>query len=378
MKIEEFISGVYKQQYQYKSFSPTPVNQEWTWEDPVINTLLEKATQEISELNAFSYIVPNIDMFISMHITKEANTSSRIEGTQTNMEDAIKDIDQIAPEKRDDWQEVQNYIEAMNYALKELEKLPISSRLITQTHNLLLQSVRGQNKGPGEFRRSQNWIGGTSINSAVFIPPIHEEVESLMGDLENFLHNENIHVPYLIRIAIAHYQFETIHPFQDGNGRIGRLLITLYLVNKGFLNKPSLYLSDYLEKNKGAYYDALTTVRSSHNLAHWIKFFLTAIIATAEKGKSTFQQLLELKNQTDQTIIQLGQRAEKARILINRLYKRPAITVNGARSILNLKSHQAANSLIKELEKQNILIEVTNQKRNKIYVFERYLALFRD
>lgn len=377
MKIEKFTSGVYKQQYQYKSFSPTLINQQWIWEDPLINTLLEKATQEISELNAFSYIVPNIDLFIAMHIAKEANTSSRIEGTQTNMEDAIKDFEQIAPEKRDDWHEVQNYIKATNYALDELKDLPISSRLIKKTHHLLMQSVRGQHKGPGDFRRSQNWIGGTNITNAVFIPPHHDEVEELMGDIESFLHNPNIHVPHLIRIAIAHYQFETVHPFQDGNGRIGRLLITLYLVSEKFLNKPSLYLSDYLEKNKGAYYDALTVVRSSNNLAHWIKFFLTAVIETAEKGKKTFQDILELKNETDRVVARMGQRAEKAQAVINRLYERPIITINAVKDMFGV-SHQTASKLLKELENQKLITEITNRKKNKSYVFHGYLNLFND
>src|SRR6185369_5624766 len=233
MKMEEFSSGVFKQQYQYKSFSPTPVNQVWTWEEPKVNTLLEKATQALSALNAYSLIVPNVDLFIQMHIMNEANKSSRIEGTQTEMDEALMDVEQIDPEKRDDWQEVQNYVQAMNHALTTLEKLPLSNRLLKETHATLLQGVRGERKTPGEFRTSQNWIGGLSLQDAVFIPPHQNEVDDLMTDLEKFWHNDEIEVPHLIRIAISHYQFETIHPFLDGNGRIGRLLITLYLVSHG-------------------------------------------------------------------------------------------------------------------------------------------------
>ncbi len=264
MKMEEFRSGVFRQQYQYKSFSTSLVNQVWTWEEPKVNTLLEKATQALSALNAFSLIVPNVDLFIQMHIMKEANTSSRIEGTQTEMDEALMDVEQINPEKRNDWQEVQNYVQAMNQALAALEKLPLSNRLLKDTHAILLQGVRGERKTPGEFRTSQNWIGGSSLQDAVFIPPHQNEVDELMADLEKFWHNDEIYVPHLIRIAISHYQFETIHPFLDGNGRIGRLLITLYLVSHGMLHKPSLYLSDYFEKHKGAYYDALTTARASN------------------------------------------------------------------------------------------------------------------
>ncbi|MCU7940969.1 MAG: Fic family protein [gamma proteobacterium symbiont of Bathyaustriella thionipta] len=257
MKFETFKSGNWIQQYQYKSFSPIKVNQEWSWESPQINTLLERASRALAELDAFTLIVPDVDLFIQMHITKEANTSSRIEGTQTQIEEAVLDSDQLSPEKHDDWQEVQNYVQAMNEAMEALQELPLSNRLLKQTHAILMQGVRGENKSPGEFRVSQNWIGGSSLTDASYIPPHHNEVIELMSDLELFWHNDNIYVPELIRIAISHYQFETIHPFLDGNGRVGRLLITLYLVSKELLRKPSLYLSDFFERNKGSYYDAL-------------------------------------------------------------------------------------------------------------------------
>lgn len=261
MRLEDFQAGVFKQRYQHRSFSPALVNHAWTWADPKINTLLEQATQALGELNAFSLIVPDVDLFIRMHIIKEANTSSRIEGTQTEMGEDLLQKEQVAPEKRDDWQEVQNYVQAMNQAIAELERRPLSNRLLNQTHATLMADVRGEHKMPGEFRSSQNWIGGASLQDAVFIPPHEDEVADLMGDLEKFWHNENIDVPHLVRIAISHYQFATIHPYLDGNGRVGRLLITLYLVDKGLLSKPSLYLSDHLEKNKVAYYDALSPTR---------------------------------------------------------------------------------------------------------------------
>lgn len=375
MKMEQFSSGVFKQQYQYKSFSPTLVNQVWTWEEPKVNTLLEKATQALSALNAYSLIVPNVDLFIQMHIMKEASQSSRIEGTQTEMDEALMDVEQIDPEKRDDWQEVQNYVQAMNHALATLDKLPLSNRLLKETHAILLQGVRGERKTPGDFRASQNWIGGSSLQDAVFIPPHQNEVDELMADLEKFWHNDEIDVPHLIRIAISHYQFETIHPFLDGNGRIGRLLITLYLVSHGMLHKPSLYLSDYFEKHKGAYYDALTTVRSSNNLLHWIKFFLMAVITTAEKGQDTFRNILALKNEVDGQIVSLGRRAENARNLLLRLYQKPVINANSVSKILDL-TPRAANALIKDMESIGILKETTGFKRNRLFMFEKYLHLF--
>lgn len=377
IKFEEFSAGQWVQQYQYKSFAPTLINREWLWQDPVINTLLEKASRALAELDAFTLIVPDVDLFIQMHITKEANTSSRIEGTQTQMDEAVMEAAQLAPEKRDDWTEVRNYVQAINDAIAELETLPLSNRLLKHTHEILMQGVRGENKTPGEFRISQNWIGGSGLNDAAFVPPHQDLVLDLMSDLEQFWHNENINVPQLIRIALSHYQFETIHPFLDGNGRIGRLLITLYLVDKGLLRKPSLYLSDFFERNRSSYYDALTRVRESNDLIHWVKFFLSAVIETASKGKETFQSILLLRQEMDTLIFGYGQRADNARILLKRLYSRPSISANDAAELLGV-SHQAASTLLKKLTEDKVLNEVTGYQRNRVFFFSRYLALFTD
>lgn len=375
MNVEGFVSGKWKKQFQYESFSPVPVNVEWTWNDPRINTLLEKATRSIGELNAYSLMVPNVDLFIHMHVVKEANTSSRIEGTQTEIDEAIRPAELVSPERRDDWQEVQNYVEAMNKAIQNLEKLPLSNRLLRDTHEILMQGVRGKDKLPGEFRRSQNWIGGSGPSDAVFVPPHHDELPDLMSDLEKFLHNDEINVPDLIRIAIAHYQFETIHPFCDGNGRIGRLLITLYLCGKGILKKPTLYLSAHLEKLKGQYYDALTTVRHSNDLGHWIRFFLTAVYETAEKGRGTFEEILKLRNEVEQSTLALGKRAENARTLLAHLYQRPLVTANELAKLLDT-THQTASALIHEFEGLGILEPSVKIGRSQAYMFKRYIQLF--
>ena len=377
MKFESFKSGSWKQQYQYKSFLPTLINQEWSWDDPRINVMLEKATKALGELNAFTLIVPDVDLFIHMHVDKEANTSSRIEGTRTAMDEAVLDEAAILPERRDDWREVRNYVHAMNIAIEELQRLPLSMRLLRKTHEILLSGARGGRKAPGGFRRSQNWIGGDSLSDAAFIPPHHDDLPGLLTELEAFLHNDNIHVPHLVRCALSHYQFETIHPFLDGNGRIGRLLITLYLVSHGLLNKPSLYLSAHLERHRGAYYDALTRVRESNDIGHWIRFFLQAVMETANNGKQTFQRILALRQEVDAQIMTLGRRAENGHLLLRHLYQEPAVTVNQESELLGVQYH-AANQLVSALVDVGILQEETGWQRNRLFVFRRYLNVFID
>lgn len=375
MKFETFKAGVWQQQFQYKSFQPVKINETWTWEEPAINTLLEQATRALGELNAFSLIVPDIDLFIVMHVVKEAQSSSRIEGTQTGIDEALLSEELIQPEKRDDWREVRNYIDAMNAAVKELEKLPLSNRLLKETHAILLRGVRGEHKQPGEFRVSQNWVGGSSLADAAYIPPHHSEVSELMSDLEKFWHNDEISVPHLIRIAISHYQFETVHPFLDGNGRIGRLLITLYLVSKGLLAKPSLYLSEFFERNRASYYDALMGVRASDDIVHWVKFFLNGVAEIAVKGRDTFQKILALRTELDEKLASMGRRGTNARHLLNLLYKQPFLSGKEIVQQLNI-SPPTANGLVALFEKEGILKEMTGYQRNRVFAFERYLRLF--
>jgi len=375
MELKDFIAGHYKEQYKYHSFSPEKINHTFTWNDASINVLLEEANILLGQLNAYTLIVPNVDLFVQMHITKEANTSSRIEGTQTQIDEALMERESIDPERRDDWEEVQNYIKAMREAIESLEVLPISKRLIKQTHRQLLSGVRGEKKQPGAFRISQNWIGGSNINNAFYIPPHQDEVEELMSDLESFIHNDTLNVPHLIKLAIMHYQFETIHPFLDGNGRIGRLLITLYLVSNGLLQHPSLYLSDFFERNKGAYYDALTVVRASNDLVHWVKFFLTAVIETSKNSIETFNGILKLKSDIDIKLFDFGKKAQNAQKVVEYLYGHPVINVKICMGILEV-SAKTARALLKDFEEKGILVEFTGFQRNQNFVFEEYLELF--
>jgi len=374
--MKQFKSGQYINQGTYKSFQPNLINRKWTIGSMEIINLLSKADRSLGKLDMFSEYVPNIDLFISMHVVKEATKSSKIEGTKTQIEEALLEKEEIINEKRDDWEEVQNYILALNEAVKSLETLPFSSRLIKNAHSNLLKGVRGEHKQPGEFRRSQNWIGGASINDAVFVPPIHNTVNELMGDLEKFTHDTNFAFPDLLKIALIHYQFETIHPFLDGNGRVGRLMITLYLVEKGILKKPILYLSDFFEKNRTLYYDNLMRTRKNNDLEQWFKFFLVGIIETAENGIKTFDQILKLQKDTDDKLQTLGSKLPNGKIVVNSLYHKPIINAQKILEITNI-SLPSVYKLIAELEKLNIIKESTGGKRSKLYVFEDYLNLFK-
>ncbi|MFP4369697.1 MAG: Fic family protein [Candidatus Kapaibacterium sp.] len=378
MRLNKYSAGKQiKDHTGYTYFYPTYINDDWKWEDQGVNSLLEKAAIKLGELNSFSKLVPNIDLFIQLHVTKEAVVSSRIEGTQTRMDEAILDEEDILPERKQDWQEVNNYIKALHQAIDDLEILPISSRLIKKTHQILLDSVRGEHKNPGEFRTSQNWIGGSSLADAIFIPPHQMYVNDFMSDLENFLHNDDIQIPALIKIALVHYQFETIHPFLDGNGRIGRLLITLFLVDKKILSKPLLYLSEFFEKNKSLYYDNLTFVRTKNDMKQWLKYFLVGVAETADNATKTLSGILELKTRMEFNInTNFGKRAHNAHTLLNHLFRKPVVTVNQVTNLTN-STYKTANDLVSEFVNAGIIKELTGQTRNRMFIFDDYLKLFK-
>ena len=377
MELLAYQAGRLEAQLEYRSFLPEPINHGWTISDPQVLQLLGQADRALGELNAFAQLIPDIEFFIRMYVAKEATQSSRIEGTQTNIEDAFKDAEDLLPEVRDDWSEVQNYIRAITFAIESLERLPLSNRLLRDTHAILLDGVRGETKRPGEFRISQNWIG-VSLKNAVFVPPHHDHVPELMSDLEKFLHNAHAMVPPLIKIAIAHYQFETIHPFLDGNGRLGRLMISLYLASEKLLVRPALYLSDYFERNKTAYVDHLMAVRQGNHLRDWLVFFLHGVEETARGSAGVFRAILALKERIEREVLPrfIHRWQENAQQLMRYLYGQPVTDVKAVTALLDTTTNTAA-SLINDMVELGVLVEMTGQRRNRLFLFHDYLDLFR-
>jgi len=380
--MNNFKSGKYHSNDQgklteYKSFLPETINKSFIVNDQSTLTMLEEATRLLGEINAYAKLIPDVDYFIQMHVKSEAVSSSRIEGTRTGIDEAILPEEEINPERRDDWREVKNYITAMNWAVAELQQLPVSVRLLKKAHKLLLAGVRGKHKLPGQARTSQNWIGGSSIRTAHFVPPKHEEINGLLSDWEKFWHNNSLHIPVLIKIAIMHYQFETIHPFLDGNGRLGRLFITLQLIERRFLDKPILYISSYFEEFRQSYYESLDKVRSDNELEAWIKFFLEGVIRTSTKGREKFENIILLRQQYEQKIDTLGRKVPRAKKLLLHLFSQPIVTVNEVGKVLGIQ-FKAANNLVSDLVSLGILEEKTGFSRNRLFEMKDYVLLFKN
>lgn len=372
--MQPFVSGTYREHREYKSFSPTRIQKlSFDWKTDSILRMLGEADRFLGELNASSEFVPDVDFFIKMHIAKEATTSSHIEGTKTRIDEVFHAAKHIDPEKRDDWQEVQNYIRAMNASIKQLKTLPLSMRMIKNAHKILLSGVRGHGKAPGAVRKSQNWIGGASLRTARFIPPSHSELPELLSDLEMFWHRDDL--PHLIQIAIGHYQFETIHPFLDGNGRTGRMIITLHLVALGILSRPTLYLSDFFDQHRAAYFDALMAVRTNHDINHWIEFFLEGVIQTSQKGKQTFASIVKLRKEYEHKLCAFKKRAPVYQRLLYQLFRHPVMTPGEVEAFLGVVP-STANRMLQALEKMDILQQTSTTKRNRSYALHAYIDLF--
>ena len=374
--MKSYKAGKYILHKGYKPFLPSFINDDIDWKLGELSNLIQEASLWLGKLNSYSDLIPDIDFFIKMYATKEATNSNRIEGTRTTFDDAISPIEQVKPEFRDDWHEVQNYLAAINYSIEKLNELPISIRLIKEAHQILLSGVRGEHKAPGEVRKTQNWIGGSSLKDAFFIPPEPNMLPDLLTDIEKFLHNEELEIPEIVKAGIVHYQFETIHPFLDGNGRTGRLLIILYLISTGLLNKPVLYISDFFERNRISYYDSLAMVKKTDNMTQWLKFFLNGVVETAKSSIKTFDKIIKLKKDVDNKIAKIGKKSVNGQRLIELLYSEPKVNGKTVSEKLGI-SVVSANGLLSTFVEIGILEEKTGFNRNRYYVFEEYVKIFR-
>ena len=361
----------------YKSFVPAPLPPGPAIElDSEMVNLLVAANRRLAVLDGLSVHIPNVNLFVSMYVRKEALMSSQIEGTQATLEDVLDPLlDENANRNVAD---VINYIKATEFALARQRELPLCNRLIKETHAVLMEGVRGQEKSPGEFRRSQNWIGGqgSTLKNARYIPPNVEDMTEAMSDLEKYINGED-DLDALIRAALIHYQIETIHPFLDGNGRVGRLLITLFLMEKGVLSAPALYISYFLKKNRIEYYDRMTEVRSKGNYEQWVKFFLQAILESAEDAADKIQKLSALHTENAEVIGGMGRAAKNAALLLEYLEANPIIEIQKTATALGL-AFSTTSAAIKRLCEAGILAQSAGEQRNRVYSYEAYLALLRE
>ncbi len=373
-------SGTYiKQLAGYKAFIPTDLPSYANLQiDLVLTQKLAKASLLIARLDGLAYTLPNTDLFISMYVKKEALLSSQIEGTQASLEDIFEFESGISVNNIGDVEEVVNYVKALNFGIQRLKQIPMSVRLIRELHAILLRDTRGQEKTPGEFKRSQNWIGASNstIASALFVPPPADISLDAMTSLEKYMHDDQ-ETPDLIKCALIHYQFETIHPFLDGNGRVGRLLITLYLYWKGIVEKPLLYLSYFFKKNRQEYYDRLMMVRNSGNYEQWISFFLDGVIQTSESAIDNTKKILELHNEHQELLWQQKISSPFAVMLLNRLYYTPILTISDIQTMFDV-SYPTASHLVKDFVRVGILKEVTGKKRAKRYNYVDYLSILSE
>lgn len=361
----------------YKAFIPNPLPPEPPIQlDEELHFLLSQADRALAKLDGVSFVLPNLNLFVAMYIKKEALLSSQIEGTQASLEGVLEFEADLTP--RDDLKEVLeviNYIKAMNYGIERLKDFPMSSRLIREIHAELLEGVRGATKKPGEFRISQNWIGpaGASLHEAIFVPPPHDMVDRLIANIEHVMHSDDI-MPPLIKIATIHAQFETIHPFLDGNGRIGRLLITLFLYWKKILDEPLLYLSVYLKKNKDEYYQRLMDVRFEGDWENWLKFFLKGVIEVSEEAVFTVKEIILLKEKLIGTLFENSPGGAKGVKLLELLFEKPVLSVSDVSTHLEI-SRQSATQLVKKFGQVEILKEVTGKQRYRKFIFSKFIAI---
>lgn len=362
---------------EYRSFRPSPLPPELALEmDEEFLRLLVEANRRLAQLDTAAQLIPNTELFVSMYVRKEALMSSQIEGTQCTLEDVLDP--EVDTNANADVSDVINYVKAAQFALDRLATLPICNRLLREVHEVLMSGVRGQEKNPGEFRRSQNWIGpaGSTLKDARYIPPNVEDMEEAMSELEKYINGSEVYDP-LIQAALIHYQFETIHPFLDGNGRIGRLLILLYLMERKLLSKPVIYVSYFLKKNQVEYYDRISEVRRSGNYEQWVRFFLEAVSSAAADALESAQNLSNLHETNVARLPAPSRSKDNVRALFDYLEQYPIIDIKRTAAALGI-SYNTAATAIKKLQELGILKETTNAARNRVFAYEDYLQILRQ
>jgi len=373
-------SGAYvNQPGGYKAFIPKPLppTPPAALEGDLLN-ILSKADMSLARLDGIGHVLPNVNLLIAMYVRKEALISSQIEGTQASLEDLFEFESGEKPKNINDVAEVVNYIKALNYGIERLGSFPMSLRLIKEIHSVLMKAVRGGEKMPGEFKESQNWIGpaGAALNEATFVPPPPHEAEKAIGELEKYMHKKE-KLPVLVDCALIHYQFETIHPFLDGNGRLGRLLITYYLSWKGVLTKPLLYLSYFFKKRRQEYYDRLSLVRENGDYEQWVSFFLTGVIEISDSAIDTSKRILELQSNHRNLLWKKKISSPLAVGILEKLFYVPYVSVNDVAREFSI-SFQAASTLVAQFEKAGILNEITGRKRDKRYIYADYMNILSE
>ncbi|BBA68717.1 Fic family protein [Geobacter sulfurreducens] len=361
----------------YSAFVPHPLPPNPPLQiDDEMGWLMERANRALGRLDGCTYTLPNPDLFLYMYVRKEAVLSSQIEGTQASLDDLLEYEGEIEGKSSpDDINEVSNYVDAMNYGLERLQELPLSLRLIKEIHARLMAGIRGGHKSPGEFRTSQNWIGGTRPGNAAFVPPPANEVVTCLGDLEKFLHDES--VPPLLKAGLAHAQFETIHPFLDGNGRMGRLLIAFILCHDQVLEKPLLYLSLFFKKHRQEYYERLNAVRRDGDWEGWIKYYLQGVYEISKQATDAAKAIMDLMARDRQKVTGLGKAAPTALTLLEMLYRKPYVTIPYVARELRISS-PAAGKAVNNLAALGILTEVSGKKRDRVFLHESYLSIIRE
>lgn len=376
MKLEGYKAGMFMRMNEYSAFILSKINYDWSWEDSKLSKLSADVSGQIGEINGYSKLLPNIDDYVNMLIAIEANKTSKIEGTDIKLEETLLELSDIEPEKNESWERVQKYIEATNYAVKQVaDGEKIGTKLLREIHGVLLKGEKGEQRNLGKLRTMQTWVGGDTPANAIYVPPPHTEIVECLSDFEQFVENENTDTPDVVKVAMLHYQFESIHPFASGNGRIGRMIVPLYLQSKGMLDKSCLFVSEYLEKNKALYFGKLANVRTNSDIIGWIIFFLEVMLETAKLTNERLKKLSELKEEMDDVVMNMPVKPDNAKKVVDMLYKEPIVDIARLGNLSGVKEG-TMRTIINSLLDKGIVSKTRGVNKNKIIVFKKFTDIF--